>query len=503
MELKYLTELVDAEMIERMTAPHARTLIVAGVGAGKTTLIEDLAKKIHKDNGKRTLAITSRTAKRLQMSAEKLDYMVLTNAGISKLMGELGALDELRECVGCIILDEAHSMVTDCTFTSNHFHMRNFFEELASLPIILMTATPNLLGLNHWYTEQGFEVLNFIGEAKNVLPRSIELIDRHQATALVRGAKDKFFYYVNDIDRLERLYKLDAATSVLILSGLVYDINKGYLITGNSRMGRLPKKMAEKGLRAYENIIETNKLAGRYKRFYCTSVLREGIDIKYSNGLRFAIIESSDLDEIYQFAGRFRFGLDKLYVVPNNRSRSKQFIEKFEKKIRAYSSIEMNDGTFYFFQQEACISRDEAKAFYLSRDNKFMMLDIGKLDYYKYQRERSEEFEEDPEKHLKEYFGDSVEIVNRIGTSEEVSSESIDCKRIEDFVEQDAWVSRDEQDEILRTLTDNGFLNNKGDPYRYLGDLLVANGWVLKNRLRKKTNGVEKGSAKWVKKKIN
>ena len=140
---KYLSEVID---YERDIEPYSLIEIYAGVGAGKDHWVTDLVEQ----QGKSILLITSRKAT-AQAQANEIDgdrwinserlscqgigiksqkKVVVTNAGLEKFVKEKydpnNEKTHIWKYFDLIILDEAHSLVTDATFTDSPFYVMDF-----------------------------------------------------------------------------------------------------------------------------------------------------------------------------------------------------------------------------------------------------------------------------------------------------------------------------------------------------------------------------------------
>ena len=161
MEKKYLSEVINYNSdIE----PYRLIVIYSGVGSGKNYWVEKLA-----EQGKSILLITSRKAT-AQAQANKMGgerwidletlssrgigikeqkKVVVTNAGIENFIKKKYNADDEKTYIwnffDLIILDEAHSLATDATFTDSPFHVRDFllwaYKHNNKCKIIFMTGT--------------------------------------------------------------------------------------------------------------------------------------------------------------------------------------------------------------------------------------------------------------------------------------------------------------------------------------------------------------------------
>ena len=162
MEGKYLSEVID---FEKDIQPYRIIQIYSGVGSGKNYWVESLAKE-----GYSILLITSRKAT-ADAQAKKLGGMrwvaldeivpqrfgtrsqkkvVVTNAGIEQFIKRKYLPGDEKTHIwryfDFIILDEAHSLVSDATFSDSPFHVHKFLkfvqENAENCKLVFMTGTP-------------------------------------------------------------------------------------------------------------------------------------------------------------------------------------------------------------------------------------------------------------------------------------------------------------------------------------------------------------------------
>ncbi len=160
---KHLSEYIEENI--NIKSLGNKICIVSGVGSGKNYWVENELTKLGN-----VLEITSRKAKKDETilnsifegkfkSRENEHYLCCTNAYIEKLIKNSiisGSSESIREQFDYIVLDEAHSLITDSTFTDAPFHIYNFINEMSKyMPVILLTGTiepiKEILENNEWH----------------------------------------------------------------------------------------------------------------------------------------------------------------------------------------------------------------------------------------------------------------------------------------------------------------------------------------------------------------
>ena len=158
-----MTYVSDVIKYEQDIEPYRVVQIYAGVGAGKNAWVARLV-----ESGKRVLLVTSRKAT-ANAQANKLEgcrwinldeiqkpegnnAVVVTNAGIEKYIKYKYNKDDERthlwKYFDVVVIDEAHSLAADATFSDAPFYTMTFVTQVyreSQCKIVLMTGTPDQL----------------------------------------------------------------------------------------------------------------------------------------------------------------------------------------------------------------------------------------------------------------------------------------------------------------------------------------------------------------------
>ena len=327
METKYLSEVIN---YEKDIEPYQIIEIYSGVGSGKNYWVEKLASE-----GKSILFITSRKvtaqAQARKMNGErwidldalgqegigskKQNLVVVTNAGLEHFVKE--KYDESNEKThiwkyfDLIILDEAHSLTTDATFTDSPFHVKDFLKWVQiydkRCKIIFMTGTPEPIewifseetrtGPNFNYLDL-YDVCNHV-DPKNVYLWPSEWIAENIADELKDGSR--IIYFANSITRMETL------VDSLIELGVEED-SIGIAYSGMERR-KFPNTLLERKESIRQSLLNEEKLPQEIKIFLTTNQNKEGVNIK-DDDINLMFSESCERSALIQMAGRVRKGLD-------------------------------------------------------------------------------------------------------------------------------------------------------------------------------------------------
>ena len=339
---KYLSDVLDVSEIVK--SPKRKFCIISGVGSGKNYFVENVLGSYGN-----ILYISSRRAKideiltnnacneKINWDNEFNDIVSTTNYGIemmvkSEKFSTYGIRNTLKH-FEYIVLDEAHSLYTDATYTDAPFHIMKLFEyvekEFTKIKIILMTGTPEPMKI--LFQNENYEIIDKRNECINVIPKRIEVIPYKTAINYMRNLPEsqKTIYYSNSATRLVKgdtsiLKKItekergEAQSSGIQKTEVAFCMSE----TSIAKLKTHRKELGEecKDLKSY--ITKNNKLPEDKKILLTTATLKEGVNIEDDN-IKIAFCESHILSDIQQFAGRVRNGLDTLYII----DKSKQFIK--------------------------------------------------------------------------------------------------------------------------------------------------------------------------------
>lgn len=323
-----LSEVLEFEEI--LNAETNRICIVSGVGSGKNYYVENVLK-----NYGNILYISSRRAKvdeilvneacstSANWEQDSKDITVLTNAQVEYLVKNQRfdkSFSVIIEHFDFFVVDEAHSLFTDATYT-NVFHVQTLIDYVAdnypNKKIILMTATPEPIP-NDYLSK--FKIINKTDKCINVLPSKIEFVSQEQAIKLMQrmNKNEKTVYFSNF-----------ASSLVVGKNSLFKRLTKDGVFAENEISFCMANDKAQKYQTAYAGlakhvkevrnfICNNSKLPDTTRILLTTATLKEGINIEYDCDekiIKIAFCESHLLSDIQQFAGRIRDGLETLYII--------------------------------------------------------------------------------------------------------------------------------------------------------------------------------------------
>lgn len=339
---KYLSDVLDIDDIIQKYGN--KILIVAGVGAGKSTWVKNVLAKKPAAEGN-VLFITSRRAKvnqdikgslfddRLRMDEKRPVWRTLvTNSKLAYFMMDLclnkkdndhALLNQFLDRYKYIVIDEVHSLATDSVFAHSSFNILSFIEYAVGLGknVIAMTGTPQPI-MNYFIKHKWFK-LDLTKQCKYVKPLKINKVmedgvDRQIKAELSAGRK--VVYFVNSVNQIqgfcERLTKKTGES-------IVEPQNMAIIVAQNRKeelddqlkeiLSDRYKEVIDTSVKTYSSIIDQQRIPDFCKILISTSTLREGIDILNDNVT--VICENHILSNIIQFAGRTRLGNSVFYIV--------------------------------------------------------------------------------------------------------------------------------------------------------------------------------------------
>ncbi len=332
-------------------------MLIAGVGAGKNFWVKSLTEKGHEDkgyapNGYKVLLITSRAttadAQAIKLDADKrfdfkrlFDYgdwwgdeppvqrvVCCTNAYIEwyvkNLYNPADPQTHVWNMFDFIILDEAHSMTSDATFSEAPFHVQSFlrhaYRKSDRCRIVLMSGTPEPVkwlyqGIKN---EKSVKTINLYKKCRHIEPKYVWFLPSQGlmdeiAEKLKSGNRIIYFATTSDSmrDVINELNDRGIPNSDI---GIAYSRDK-------KKDEKFPPELVEKIKPIQDSLEKHEVLPDTVKFFISTSRNKEGININDCD-IKSMIIESHQRDEVRQMAGRVREGLDYVVIVKDAKQHS-------------------------------------------------------------------------------------------------------------------------------------------------------------------------------------
>lgn len=211
---KHLSDVIDMDELLNNDTP---AIIKAGVGAGKNTWVEEVL-----SNRGSVFFVTSRKQIKKEMMERtenfaKNEYewdwggskknLGMTHAMLYKLIHKYGNLNYLfaHNRFDFFVVDEAHSLISDATFTKSAFHLLSCIMTYKSKvkKLILMSGTTDIIA-NEFVDKAGFLHYDLTEECKNVKPQSISIIPKAKAYQIIKNANDKnrMIYMANKAENI-------------------------------------------------------------------------------------------------------------------------------------------------------------------------------------------------------------------------------------------------------------------------------------------------------------
>lgn len=346
MQYRGTKRVADVVDYERHIKGKRVVRLYAGVGAGKNYWANELYKQ-----GLRVLMITSRAntaaaqckkygADRTvdvwrlsnispfddehwnQYSTETTDeqrFVICTNAHIESFIKNRYKKDDPKTHIwnhfDVIILDEAHSITTDATFSESQFYIDSFlnraFRDNPDCDIVLMSGT---LAPVEWFGAKTKKVevttINCFEKCIHHEPEYVVLYPYksaiHRVNALWK-ANRRVVYFANTIERiLEMLKKLVALG--------VPESDIGISFSKEEKYGLFTEKQIAAKEELEKHLISKEEIPSQIKIFLTTSKNKEGISIE-NQDISVVFSESHVCSDLKQMAGRIRHDIDKLYIL--------------------------------------------------------------------------------------------------------------------------------------------------------------------------------------------
>jgi len=315
-----------------------KTCIVSGVGSGKNRWVEEVLKE--KGN---ILLITSRKAKvdetklnsvfEGKFEAKEIgNYLVCTNSKLEWYLKNKiihGAYDSFCDYFDFVVVDEAHSIITDSTYADSPFHLWSFIRALSNkMRFILMTGT--IKPIEGLLKADGWNIIDCTEHCENVKPEKIIIESFDNVIKQIKKTKEKdekIIYMANSAknisDELYEEIQKKCEIGRREISLCMSDSRAEELLKSDSPSEY--KRMKE----TYEYIVNESMIPLNIKLLLTTSRLKEGINIKNKN-IKEIYCESHLSADILQFAGRVREGVDTLYIIDDVRQNNYNLVSDLD-----------------------------------------------------------------------------------------------------------------------------------------------------------------------------
>lgn len=365
--------LKDVLNFEKDVKPYKIVQINAGVGAGKSSWIESI-------ENQRILLITSRaitanvqaerfgagrritrddmTLMRFKSSKGKTYKYIVTNAVIEQYAKEIyDVRDEktyLWDYFDLIILDEAHSLITDASFSDAPFHVYDFMyqaEYRGKCHLIFMTGTPEPIA--DIFTPKttnggGYKKYDFFNDCVNVVPQKVTLfpyckIAKKLYNELTEGKR--IIYFANTISGIKKIHEQ------LIASGIAENkIGVTFAQGKSSGKNEFRERKRETAEYLQEYIRKNEAIPQEIQILLTTSVNREGVNIN-DDDIDAMFAESSERTELIQMVGRVRKGVQELFVLYGVSKNYKPRWVAFEQDINSKCVENVNTVAEFYFER--------------------------------------------------------------------------------------------------------------------------------------------------------
>ena len=365
--------LKDVLNFEKDVKPYKIVQINAGVGAGKSSWIESI-------ENQRILLITSRaitanvqaerfgagrritrddmTLMRFKSSKGKTYKYIVTNAVIEQYAKEIyDVRDEktyLWDYFDLIILDEAHSLITDASFSDAPFHVYDFMyqaEYRGKCHLIFMTGTPEPIA--DIFTPKttnggGYKKYDFFNDCVNVVTQKVTLfpyckIAKKLYNELTEGKR--IIYFANTISGIKKIHEQ------LIASGIAENkIGVTFAQGKSSGKNEFRERKRETAEYLQEYIRKNEAIPQEIQILLTTSVNRESVNIN-DDDIDAMFAESSERTELIQMVGRVRKGVQELFVLYGVSKNYKQRWVAFEQDINSKCVENVNTVAEFYFER--------------------------------------------------------------------------------------------------------------------------------------------------------
>lgn len=472
--------------IEDLSKYGNKVCIVSGVGSGKNYWVEHELTK----HGN-VLLVTSRKIVKDQTLTKDFftekanwygeNYKVCTHSSIGKFVRDnthpLRGLDEL--IFDYIVIDEAHSVVSDAVFSEDSNYLWQFINNVKST-IILMTAT--VTWIKEMIIENNFKIIDKTNECINLKPKKIEIILHKKAIDILEEASS-----CNKI-----MYMLPYAREAYKIEEDFINMGRDDIVAITSTSRGIKNKQSEREKTTYEALVSNKRFPDDVNIIITTTKLREGVNIE-DDRIKTCIAGCHTSVDIRQFAGRFRTGIETMYIVDDKKQHennvdkfeldaSSKLLSEFDEVIEEFLNLGFGEKPEFYVQYYDCMKFSQLieKKFSLVKFNRYSnRFELYKQRIIACEREKKdlENFKSHTWEYLRNIFGEGVAISlrNKKGVNQAIEDKCIQI--ITEYLNQP--LDLEKMNYLLKVLTDFGFKNSKGKEYSNLGSAVSSLGYKL------------------------
>lgn len=476
--------------IEDLKAFGRKVCIVSGVGSGKNYWVENELTK----HGN-VLLVTSRKLVKDQTLVREFftkdaefygeNYKVCTHSSIGKFVKEnINPHQSINEVMfDYIVIDEAHALVSDATFSNDSNYLWQFIRNVHAT-VILMTATVSWI--KEMIEDEGFKVMDMTNQCVNLRPTIVEVISQKHAKKILLEEASTF----NKI-----IYMLPSANEAHLLEDEFIRLenrNDVVAITSKEREKNSNNELVQRQEETYEMIVRESRLPDDVNIILTTTKLREGVNIE-DERIKICISGCHTSVDIKQFAGRFRTGIEKLYIVEDKRQNA-NYVSKFDidasiKLLPKFNEVMKEFLNWGFGQEPSYYSNySDCEEFYNLIEKKFELIKFNRykneFELYKQRIIGCEKEEEDRSyfisnlwSYLGGIFGEGIII--SISNKESVKQAFKDKCKLFIKVYNNSHLNLEERNRLLENLTEIGLRNSKNQEYLNLGSAVSYLGYKL------------------------
>ena len=268
-----------------------------------------------------------------------------------------------------IVVDEFHSLVMDASYQSAPFYVNSLIWEIAyrfhmadqkaagliedpddtiTAPLcrhlVLMTGTPDTVR-KYPVPYITPHVLDMMDTCVNVVPKNVWFLDMKQARELMEQLvtkKRRCIYFTNHVffpeafckgttmnpDTVAISFSAKDRRDALAAAAILPEDQRS---EDEKTYARIYTDMVE----AEESIANSSLIPSRFLLWLTTSRNKEGINIK-SQDINDVFVESHNISDIIQMAGRVRHGVENLYIIVDPPGHKKELFPEDHVRAKAY-----------------------------------------------------------------------------------------------------------------------------------------------------------------------
>lgn len=216
-----------------------------------------------------------------------------------------------------IVVDEAHALLADASYQRSPFYVRRLIEETRkrskTCKVIVMTGSPQILSRYDLFDDA--HCVDMMNTCKNVIPQRIEFVSKKDAVKMQLAMLKKNQCFVAFTNHIGDIFSIYHNKEIADhKSGIAFSFSD---TTRRENIKKDDPTGYKRMCQTEEHLAKHQTLPDGIQAFFTTSRNKEGINIKNTE-FRTMFVEPHNEVDVIQMAGRLRKPIQTLYVITDS-----------------------------------------------------------------------------------------------------------------------------------------------------------------------------------------